>query len=52
MVGVCDLDLDRANVLAEDYDVPTFTDLEGLLAEIRSNIVSVATPEKHTSRRR
>lgn len=47
LVGVCDLDPDRADDVASEYGVPAFTDLEDLLAEVRPDVVSVATPEKH-----
>lgn len=47
LVGVCDLDADRAAELAADYEVPAFEDQENLLDEVDPDVVSVATPEAH-----
>lgn len=47
LIGVCDLDGERAAELGDEYGVPAFEDLTALLADHRSDVVSVATPEKH-----
>lgn len=47
LVGVCDLDTDRAAELAAEYDVPAFEDQDTLHAETSPDLVSVATPEAH-----
>lgn len=47
LVGVCDLDTDRAAELAADYDVPAFEDQDTLHTETDPDLVSVATPEAH-----
>lgn len=47
LVGVCDLDADRATELAAEYDVPAFEDQETLHTETDPDLVSVATPEAH-----
>lgn len=47
LVGVCDIDGERATALAEEYDVEAFTDLAELLETLRPDVVSVATPEPY-----
>lgn len=47
LVGVCDLDEDRADALGAEHDVPAFTDQSELLSTIDPDVVSVATPERH-----
>lgn len=47
LVGVCDLDHDRADALASEHEVPAFYDLTALLTECNPDAVSVATPERH-----
>ena len=47
LIGVCDLDADRAAELAADHDVPAYDDLSALLADLEPDAVSIATPEKH-----
>jgi len=46
-VAVCDLDRERADELAADYDVIAYDDLDALLDERDPDVVSVATPEKY-----
>lgn len=47
LVGVCDLDRERADDLASEFDVPAFDDLSEMLADCAPDVVSVATPERH-----
>lgn len=47
LVAACDLDRERADDLAADFDVATYYNLESLLDECNPDVVSVATPEKH-----
>ena len=47
LIGVCDLDAERAAELATDHDVPAYEELSALLADLDPDVVSVATPEKH-----
>lgn len=41
---ICDVDPDRAADAASEYDIPTFCDFDELLAGLRPDVVSVATP--------
>ncbi|WP_227379408.1 Gfo/Idh/MocA family protein [Haladaptatus halobius] len=47
LIGVCDLDAERAAELEGEHDVPSFDDLSALMADLEPDVVSVATPEKH-----
>lgn len=47
LVGVCDLDQERANDLASEHDVRAFYDLTEMLAGCSPDVVSIATPERH-----
>ncbi|MFB6135735.1 MAG: Gfo/Idh/MocA family protein [Halobacteriaceae archaeon] len=47
LVGVCDLDPERADALAAERDVPAYLDLAELLDDQRPDLVSVATDEYH-----
>ena len=47
LVGVCDLELERAQSLADAFGCPAFTTVDELLADASPDIVSVATPERH-----
>lgn len=47
LVGVCDVDADRATELAADHDVLAFENQDELHAEVDPDLVSVATPEAH-----
>ena len=47
LIGVCDLDTERAAELAADHDVPAYDELSALSADLGPDVVSVATPEKH-----
>lgn len=47
LAAVCDVDEDRADSLATEYDVAAFADLSTMLSEADPDVVSVATPEKH-----
>ena len=42
MVGVCEIKADRAEA-AKHHGVPVFADAEKMLAELRPDVVSVAT---------
>ena len=39
LAGVCDLDADRAAAIADDHEVPAFTDLETALAAVEAPLV-------------
>lgn len=43
LVAVCDLDAERAKVIAEKFDVPYFTDMHEMLQKIEPDVVSVLT---------
>lgn len=47
LVGVCDLDGERADDLASEYGVPAYYGLSDLLSAVDPDIVSIATPERH-----
>lgn len=47
LVGVCDVDGDRAATLAAEHDVPAFETQADLHVEVDPDLVSVATPEAH-----
>jgi predicted dehydrogenase len=49
LVGVCDIDQDRAAATAERYGVPQFTDHRQLLTAVRPDVAHVCTPhDQHT----
>jgi predicted dehydrogenase len=43
LVAVCDLDVERAKVIAEKFDVPYFTDMHEMMQKIETDVVSVLT---------
>ena len=43
LVAVCDLDADRAKVIAGKFDVPHFTDMHEMMQKIEPDVVSVLT---------
>lgn len=45
LVGICDLDLERATRLAEKFGVPAFQDVDELLATPGLDAVGIATPD-------
>jgi len=47
LVGVCDLDRERADALAAEYDVDAYYELSELLADVGPDVVSIATPERY-----
>jgi predicted dehydrogenase len=48
LVGVCDLDRERAAAVARPYDVPAFDSAGALLERARPDVVSIATlPSSH-----
>jgi hypothetical protein len=48
LVGVCDIDPERAETVARKYGVPSFDSAGALLARVRPDVVSVATlPSSH-----
>jgi predicted dehydrogenase len=47
LVGVCDIDADRAESAAEEFDVPAYGSIEDLLDAESPDAVSVTTPERH-----
>src|SRR5688572_13094979 len=48
LVGVCDVDQERAAAAAQPYGVPAFDSVEALLTRTRPDVVSIATlPSSH-----
>ena len=48
LAGVCDVDPARAAAAAQPYGVPAFGDVDALLAQVRPDVVSIATlPSSH-----
>ena len=44
LVGVCDLDAERAQLHGEQYGVPSFQDLTAMLEQVRPDVLAVCTP--------
>ena len=47
LVGACDIDVERANAVADQFGCNAFTSVEDLLSSTTPDIVSVATSERH-----
>ena len=47
LVAVCDIDVGRAEAMADEFGVPAYGSIGELLAVEAPDLVSVATPERH-----
>ena len=47
IVAACDLEIERAQALAEPYGASTYTDVHKMLAEENLDVVDVVTTERH-----
>ncbi len=50
LAAVCDLDLDRARELADEYDVPAYESYEKMVQNEEIDVLSVLTPSGHHAR--